>query len=224
MKAIVWFCNIVWWFWGSYFKKTTEVIWSMSWSMPVPVSCRCWGSTAVCCSPSPGSGTTAQVATFPTLSMLGCTHLACPVRESKWVITPMNRNGKRLAFIIDGNSTDLEERDTKALHGPIFQRESLNRRKRNFTGPRSNYKMDFSKLPRSIGSQKYIWPLHVLPHFFSVINPIQMKHMYITLQTFNLIQDYICFLLRQTEICAKDAGLIFSVGKHPFPQACKCFS
>lgn len=69
----------------------------------------------------------------------------------------MSCNEKRLDFIVDGNSTDLEEGHTKALRGPVFQRESLNRR-RNFTDTLSNYKADFSKLPRSIsiGSRKYI--------------------------------------------------------------------
>lgn len=76
--------------------------------------------------------TTAQVSVFPALSMLSHIHWFCPVSESIRIITAMSLKEKRLAFIVDGNSTDLKERDAIVLHGPIFQKETLNRRRRNF--------------------------------------------------------------------------------------------
>lgn len=168
MKAVAseererWFCNTVWWFWDSYFRKTTEDIWSRcSFGRSLsPVGTEHWNQPAAVTGQAAARSEAHHGASFciSALSTLSRTHLVCPASASVWVIIAMCCNEKRLAFIVDGNSTDLEEGHTKALRGPVFQRESLNRRRRNFTDTLSNYKANFSKLPRSvsIGSQKYI--------------------------------------------------------------------
>lgn len=133
------------------FRKTTEDIWS-GWSFgqsqhPADaVPCRCWALNPAACSK----------AQLFWISCSQCAQLYTSALSYKWIHMSHHSNEsheKRPAFIVDGISSDLDWRHTRALHGHIFQREFLNRRRRNLAD-----KANFAKLPRGINidSQKYI--------------------------------------------------------------------
>lgn len=159
-----WFYNTVWWFRGSYFRNFKCHFSSgkqqRTFGQGVALaSCSCWALKPACCSHRPGSDMQQSSALLYFLLSV------CSVVQSglscKWIHMSHHSNElheKRPAFIVDGISTDFEQRHTRALHGHVFQRESLNRRRRNFADKMNNSKANFAKLPRSIsiGSPKYI--------------------------------------------------------------------